>query len=124
MSQPATIDRLWSLIRQIQGALGGNRIVRGIVDAVDGSPAIGAGTGFTVTDLGVGLYRINFDPAFSDLPSVVLGAHNDADASNRVAAKLSLTASVTASSATLFTYRTDTGALLDASFHFIAVGPP
>lgn len=116
-------DKLGPLIRQLQGALGGNRIVRGIVDATSGTPAIVAGEGFTITDLGVGNYRINFTTAFGGVPSVALTAHKDSAAADRVVAKLHRPGTVSASVAELITYRTDTGALLDASFHFIAVGP-
>lgn len=55
------------LIRQLQGALGGNRIVAGIV-ASDGT--IVAGKGFSVSKGATGLYNITFTHPFSGVPSV------------------------------------------------------
>jgi hypothetical protein len=47
------------------------RIVRGVV-SFDGS--IASGTGFTVTTNGIGSWRLNFNPAFHDLQTVVVTA--------------------------------------------------
>lgn len=110
------LDQQASLIRQLQGALGGNRIVRGVINGT-GTAAIMEGTGFTLTDNGVGDYTITFSPPFSDRPSVtVLGTvngllhreHNSSPADG------------TAIRIETFTLA---GANNDCVFHFIAIGP-
>lgn len=125
MIDPEVMRRLEqqaSLIRQLQGALDGMRVVRGIVDATSGTPSISEGTGFTITDNGVGDYTINFTTAFSDVPAVTLTARRCA--SNQDAyARLHVTTAPTASAARVTTIRLDTRAVDDAEFHFIAIGP-
>ena len=111
------------LIHQLQERLGGNRIVRGIVDATSGTPVVVKGTGFTVTDNGVGLYTINFTVPFADAPSVLVTAREGAGGIDIVVAKLRAGTPVTASAARVVCYRWDTSAGIDAVFHFAAIGP-
>jgi hypothetical protein len=118
----ANLDRLWSLIRQLQGALGGNRVIRGVVDATSGTPSILEGDGFTITDNGVGDYTINFTTAFGDVPAVTVTARRCA-AGVVAYAKLDAGVAPTASAARVSIVRLDTLALNDGEFHFTAVGP-
>lgn len=64
--------RLSSLVAQLQGALGGNRFLRG--EVVGATGAITAGTGFSVVRGSAGSYTVTFDTAFADVPTVVPGA--------------------------------------------------
>lgn len=106
------------LIRQLQGMLGGNRIVRGIVDVTAGTPTISEGTGFTITDVGVGNYTVNFTPVFADVPAVVFtGA--DGGGTETVPR---ITAASASAATVLFVKRSD-GTVHDTDFHFVAVGP-
>jgi hypothetical protein len=116
----AELQRQASLIRQLQGALGGNRVVRGIVDGSSGTPSISEGTGtFTITDNGVGDYTINFTQAFGDVPSVDVTAGSTA---GDISGKIRDGVPVTASAARVFFRKA--GAAFDTEFHFIAIGPP
>lgn len=112
-------ERHGPLIRQLQGALEGNKVVRGTVDAQSGTPSITAGTGFSVTDNGVGDYTINFSPAFSDVPTVVAVVGRAAAAAF---VRVHSSQAVTASAARFITFTT-AFAVADCEFHFIAVGP-
>lgn len=108
----AQLARIETLIRQLQGALGGNRVVRGIITSTG---AIAAGTGFSVNKTGTGVYVITFDPVFSDTPAVTPTAGQSGG----------LAAIVTAVSPSTVTVVTVNGsvAAADLQFHFHAVGP-
>lgn len=97
------------------------KFVSGIVDATSGTPSIVNGTGFTITDNGVGDYTINFTPAFADIPAVAVTGRVGAGGIGVIDAKLSAASAVTASAARIAAYRTDTGANIDSEFHFVAI---
>jgi hypothetical protein len=99
--------------------LGGNRIVRGVVAVAAGGPAsVLEGTGFTVTWNATGTVTITFNPAFADRPSVIVtpvgGARAAVEATGSPASGSQYQVSV---------FTTNTGASVDAAFHFIAIGP-
>ena len=98
------------------GALGGNRVVRGVVS---GAGAIEEGSGFTVVRNATGDYTVTFSPAFADVPTVLLGIGTSATA-NYV--RISSTVAVTASSVRVLGF-TFAGVAADAQFHLIAIGP-
>ncbi len=86
-------------------------IVRGIVRP-DGT--IYNGTGFTVTHNGTGNYTLNFSPAFTDVPALILTAYSGA-APN--------TANCNAGLSTSYTVSTWSGsAAADIWWNFIAIG--
>lgn len=93
------------------------RTVRGVVNA-DGT--IAEGDGFSITKNGTGDYTINFAPAFNDVPSVTMLARQMAGGAPLFMLR---DVPVTASAAEVLTYNWSGGALLDALFHFVAVGP-
>lgn len=101
-------------VRQLQGMLGGNRIVRGVVDSTGAKLE---GEGFTSARTGAGDYTITFDLPFSDLPAVTVSAQS---AANRVGAQV---ASPTNSTIRVITHVDAAGANSDQVFHFIAIGP-
>jgi hypothetical protein len=103
-------------------ALEANRTVHGIIDATSGTPSIVKGTGFTITDNGVGDYTINFNVAFGDVPSVVITGRRSASGVGNIT-KLHPVTAPTASAARVQSFRYDTGAMDDVEFHFIAEGP-
>ena len=107
------LARLGALIRQLQGALGGNPIIRGNV-AGDGT--INEGTGFSVTRDSTGSYMITFTLAFSDTPSVAVSA-----GSSTAAVTAQTGATISASSCAVFTF--SGGSVADLPFSFIAIGP-
>lgn len=86
------------------------RIVRGIVS---GAGTALFGNGYTVTYGGPGTYTINFTPPFSGIPTVTATAVDDIA---RAGGSLS-TNSVTIGTLTF------TGAPINDTFHFIAIGP-
>lgn len=104
-------------------ALEATRTVRGIVDATSGTPSILAGSGFTVTDNSIGDYTLNFSPAFSAVPAVIVTARSAAGGVSIPRAILHPAAPVTAAAARIEARRDDTFATIDISFHFIARGP-
>lgn len=115
MTQPAIVDRLWSLIRQLQGALGGNRIIRGTISTT--SPSIVAGTGFSISKNGTADVSVTFDEPFSSRPAIDVDAVMTAG-TVRFATKSS-------PSATGFRVIMRDGALsgVEGEFDFIAIGP-
>lgn len=105
-----------ALIRQLQGALGGNRLLRGTVSAA--GAVIGDGTGWSVNKTGTGTYVVTFASNFRSIPSVVVGAgHTGGD----YAAKVSVAPTV--SGFTVLTFVTSAGTAADGAWHFIAAGP-
>lgn len=105
------------LIRQLQGMLGGRRYVSGVVDVTGGTPSIVEGDGFSIVDLGVGNYRVDFDPAFTNVPAAVFtGA--DGGGTETVPR---ITARTSGSVTVLFVRRSD-GTAFDTDFDFIASG--
>lgn len=115
MSLESKLENLASLIRQLQGALGGNRIIRGTVSSAG---AIVVGSGFTVSRTGVGQYTVTFTTAFADHPTVTLGAGITVA---NYAVKLT-TRSATAIAVNTITIAA-APANVDAEFSFIAIGP-
>lgn len=110
------ISQLWSLIRQLQGALGGARVVQG---RVLGTGVIETQTGgATVVRNGAGDYTITFDPPFSQIPSVQLTVGNIAAV---VFAKESPFNSGSTSSFRAAMFNAS-GTLVDSQFQFTAVG--
>jgi hypothetical protein len=114
VSLAGQLDFLASLIRQLQGALGGNRIVRGTVSPAG---AIVVGEGFTSSKLATGTYQVVFDTAFSAPPSVVVSLGMTA---GTVGIHIRDAVPITVSLFEVVTYSTG---FLDAEFNFIAVGP-
>lgn len=101
------------LIRQLQGALGGNRIIRGNVSSAG---AVVRGNGFTSAKTGTGLYTVTYTTAFASTPTVILGWGDTAGGGG---------AEIQSESETGFavvTYNT-ASAVLNNSFSFIAAGP-
>jgi hypothetical protein len=93
------------------------RIVRGNVGA-DGS--ITAGSGFTVSHLMTGWYRVTFNSPFAGLPTVTAVVDNSTSGGKRAA----LISQVTTNSFLLVTFKTnDADTVPDEKFHFIAIGP-
>lgn len=113
MSLEARLARAEALIRQLQGALGGMRVIRGTVN-FDGT--IIEGTGFSATQNATGDYTVTFDTAFSDPPSVVV---SKVDPSTGGA---ELDGNPTASSFDVATTASGGGAA-NRDFCFIAIGP-
>lgn len=62
------LQRLASLIRQLQGALGGLEIRAGHVDSAG---TVDLGEGVACTKVGTGDYRLTFDPPFRSTARVV-----------------------------------------------------
>jgi len=98
------------------GGDGGPRIVSGVVNE---SGAAQSGTGFSVSHLGGGGYRVTFDVPFAEMPAVTVTAEwHDSDRS--------AVAHVYNPSATQFDVRisdTDYPAqFVDRDFHFVVVG--
>lgn len=108
--------RLGTLIRQLQGALGGRQTVTGFVSSAG---AVGLGTGFTAARLAAGDYRLTFDPAFRGIVSVVAMP-------GQGAGSLVLFKQHSAEGATQSTFRlasvTPAGVLADSDFWFVAAG--
>jgi hypothetical protein len=111
-AQLASMD---TLIRQLQGRLGGLRIVSGTVNSTG---SILGGTGFTITKGATGLYSILFTTAFSGIPDVVVTPITNLD---RGGAQLS-TGTRTAAQIDVFLFDTSSAANADTSFAFIASG--
>jgi hypothetical protein len=86
------------------------RIIRGVVDASGNRIH---GMDFSVTRTGVGSYTITF--GFSDFPAVTVSAQAGVP-------RMATTTNVGNSSAQIRIFD-QTGALVDAQFHFIAIGP-
>lgn len=111
----AALQQLGSLIRQIQGALGGRRMnIRGLV-AADGS--ISAGSGFSLTHTASsGSYAITYNTAFDTEAFVQVTL---AITGGTLGWKVS-SASVTG--CTIATYNSSTGANTDAAFYLAVDG--
>lgn len=111
------VARLGVLVRQIQGALGGNRIVRG---AVGSGGALAVGEGWTSVKNSTGDYTVTFSTAFKGAPVVVVSAGQSA---GTLYAKLKSGVDPTVTSFTVNTVNSGTSALADSIFTFVAVGP-
>lgn len=109
-------DRAESLIRQLQGALGGLRIIAGQVTSAG---AVSTGTGFSITKGATGIYSIVFTTAFSEVPRVVLTPITNAD---RAGAQLS-TGTRSTTQIDVFFFDTSAATNADVDFCFIAIGP-
>ena len=106
-----------ALIRQLQGALGGLALRVGYVSAAG---TVGSGLGFTVTKVGTGDYRLNFDPPFQTIAKVV---PMQGQGSGVLAIfKQHITEGSTTSTFRLQVYNTDASANIDTDFWFIAAG--
>lgn len=92
---------------------------RTIVGAVTGPGAVlSTGTGgWTVSRTGVGTYVVTFSPEFNDIPAInaTIGATGGFTA-------IKTNPRQTASSATIQTYNSSTGGVLDCEFSFSATG--
>jgi hypothetical protein len=118
---PPWAQRIWSLVRQLQAALGGNRVLAGtVVGTATPSITVTAGSGFTVVRNGVGDYSVTFDTPFAAAPAVSLGAGQNAVF---YAVKISAAGPVSATGFRAFLWVTNTLAATDGEFHFVAVGP-
>jgi hypothetical protein len=106
-----TDQRQGVLIRQLQGALGGNRIVAG---GVTDAGAVNYGPGFSATKTGTGLYTVTYDVPFSAQPS--LGFGSDQGTFLRIFYSSSDEASVDV------VVQNAAGAAVDAYFSFQAIG--
>lgn len=116
MSVESNIQRAFSLIHQLQGALAGNRIVRGTVSSAG---AVQQGAGFTVVKNGTGDYTIKFTRPFSGTPTVTATQDQGGTATfMRVKNGTPIT-----SSAVTLQALSIAGALTDCSFGFTATGP-
>lgn len=95
------------------------RIVRGsIIDA-----ALDYGSGFAVSHVGTGHYRITFNTSFASKPTVTATqdfAHSGGGAGEAMVAFID---AVTVSSADIYLFDATASELLDGGFHFIAIGP-
>lgn len=115
------LQDLWTLIRQLQAlAMVGDeslRTVRGVVGA-DGSTT--TGTGFSVSKLATGEFRVTFDTSFSDVPAVT-GSPRMGGASSSKTFEHD-TEAATASAFRCSVRDSTTGATVDDGFHFVAVG--
>jgi hypothetical protein len=102
------------LIRQLQGLLGGNRLIVGMVDS---AAAVIVGTGFTASTSGTGVYTVTFDVPFGG--NAVALVTPVAAAVNRIAR---VTTNPAPGSFGVATF-TDAGVLAGSGFGFLAVGP-
>ena len=115
----AELKRLGALVRQLQGALQGNRTISGTVFGTSApSISITAGSGFTASRTSAGQYAIAFDTAFTSTPAVVIGMGSTSAAywakvsGAGVATTAGFTISITDSA----------GVNHDGEAHFIAIG--
>jgi hypothetical protein len=106
------IDRAFTLIRQLQAALGGDRIVHGIVND-DGTAR--SGRGFTSAKTGTGLYEIDFDSPFTGPPTITLTSGTSGQDIRWD--------SVDENGATLTAFLSSPVTLADTEFSFTAIGP-
>lgn len=109
-------DRTDTLIRQLQGMLGGNRIVRG---AVSSSGTIVSGAGFSVVKNGTGDYTVTFDVAFADVPACLVTA---GASSGFLSAKHHAATLPSSTAFRVLVFVTNTATATDGAFHFAAVG--
>ena len=109
------LEQQASLIRQLQGALGGNRIVRGVVTESGGTYTLAEGDGFSISKVSTGVVTVTPTTAFSDVPAVLATSHDWACFTPE--------ANLLASSFRISSFNTTTGAAVDAGFNFIAIGP-
>lgn len=78
MSLEDVVQRQAALIRQLQGALGGTRLIAGSVSAA-GVPVAGVGTGgYTVTYISAGVYQIHYAIPFNSIPVMTATAWSNA----------------------------------------------
>lgn len=104
---------LRQLVTQLQGALQGERRIRGTVNS-DGSVA--GGKGFSVAKTGTGAYTITWDPVFADVPTFVVTPYG-------LGALSAKAGGVDATQATVAIYVSTSGANVNTPFGFVAVGP-
>lgn len=109
------LDRLQKLVTQLQGALGGNRIIVGSI-AANGTTL--AGSGFSVVYNGTGDYTVTFDMPFGSRPVVTFGLGFTA---SRVGVKHKDGVAPTATGFSVYTY--SSASLADSAFDFTAIGP-
>jgi hypothetical protein len=67
------VSRIETLIRQLQGALGGRRIMSG---GVTPAGAVNYGSGFTVARTGVGVFVVTFSVPFAATYALGFGSDN------------------------------------------------
>jgi hypothetical protein len=114
------LSRLGALIRQLQGALQGNRVVSGtIIGTATPSITITAGSGFAAVRNGAGDYSVTFSKAFAATPAVVVGM----GATGAVLwAKVSALGGATTAGFRVAII-TPGGVATDGEAHFTAIGP-
>lgn len=87
-----------------------DQIITGYVEA---NGTINSGTGFSITKLGTGSYRVSFTASFSGIPCAVCTPANN----NGAFATIS---GITASNVD-YVIRSDNGSAIDSAFGFIAM---
>ena len=80
---------------------------------------ITAGSGFQVSEVQQGQYRITFNTAFSGIPTVVANIRE----SLNTATGFTQVANVNSATADIQLYLRDSGAFIYRHFDFIAIGP-
>ncbi len=105
--------------------VGSGSPIRVVWGGVEANASVVAGQGFTVTDVGVGRYQINFTPGFADRPTIVVTnvyGSLTVNAGNAVSGtETAVVDVVQPDSAVIAT--ADGGARVDSSFTFVAIGP-
>lgn len=116
-----TDSRLATLVRQLQGMLGGNRVMRGtVVGTAAPSITITAGSGFSVVRNGVGDYSVTFTTPFASTPTVTVAA---GATPAFIAVKISAAGPASTTGFRALIFVTNTATALDGEFHFVVVGP-
>lgn len=113
MSVDTDLAKAFSLIRQLQGALGGRRIVTGIINTT--SPTIVSGEGFSVNKNGTGDVTVTFDTPFSETPRVQVTVRN-------TSVLIGQLVTAATSSAARVGINSTAASPTDSEFHFEATG--
>lgn len=106
------------LVRQLQGALAGRRLVIGHSTSAG---AVDLGEGVTVVRLAAGDWRLTFDPPFQRVAAVV-AMQGQGGVSGLAVMKQSFVESATTSTYRLAAYNTAGSAQIDTDFWFVAAG--
>lgn len=108
------LGKLATRVSGLGGQLGGNAIVRGVINTT--GPSIVEGSGYSIVKNGTGDVTVTFNPPFSDVPAFTCTPQS---ASGRLA---QMVAPATASTARVAVLSTAFAAA-ESEVHFIAVGP-
>lgn len=112
-SEQQRLARAEVMVRQLQGALAGHRLVAGVA-SITGT--VFAGTdGWSVSKTATGVYSVTFDPVFAGAPAMVVSAV-------ATVARVARTGTPTTSAVTVVTMDL-AGTPADSAFAFVAVGP-